>query len=343
MWLLRTDRAELQFFSSPEEVEPYGGYAILSHVWGHESEEQTFEDLERIRAKCRLNESKAKLLKRLPGTHSQSTNPRDHVSEKIRQSCIIAKDAGYKWIWNDTCCIDKRSSSELSEAINSMYTYYSSAKVCFAYLADVDPEPLKSKELDDPATSTFRHSRWHKRGWTLQELIAPRLLKFYSKSWTFIGTKSDLVALLQDVTGIPVSVLIHGTPALRGLTVAQRLSWMAPRTTKRVEDRAYCLLGILGIHMTTLYGEGDKAFVRLQEKIMKISVDTSIFAWGAQISWRDLGDFRAQAHDDHSNSNHYLLSALHSVFRRSSQVYSSPPPADMLQEVMILSVSGWIH
>ena len=123
MWLLSTDRAELHEFLSPVDVLPDGGYAILSHVWNKppEPKEQSFKDVRKIVKRCK----------------AEGKNPRDHVSEKIRRSCEIAEADGYKWIWNDTCCIDKTSSAELTEAINSMYRYYSLADVCFVYLRDV--------------------------------------------------------------------------------------------------------------------------------------------------------------------------------------------------------------
>ena len=117
MWLLGTDRAELHYFASPENVTD--GYAILSHVW--DKKEQSFQELRALQEKCQADGS----------------NPRDKASQKIRRCCEVAESHGFRWIWNDTCCIDKTSSAELSEAINSMYRYYSLAKVCFAYLSDV--------------------------------------------------------------------------------------------------------------------------------------------------------------------------------------------------------------
>ena len=122
MWLLSTDRAELHSFAAPEDVP--GGYAILSHVW--DAEEMSFQDVKAICAES----AKSRLFRR-------SGNPRDRVSPKLRESCILAEKHGHKWIWNDTCCIKKSSSAELSEAINSMFLYYSLAKICYAYLRDV--------------------------------------------------------------------------------------------------------------------------------------------------------------------------------------------------------------
>ncbi|TBU45283.1 hypothetical protein BD309DRAFT_918148 [Dichomitus squalens] len=255
MWLLCTGRAELHHFDRPDEVE--GGYAILSHVW--DSDEKSFQDMQDLRKRC----------------EADGTVPRDLASEKIRESCIIAERHGHKWIWNDTCCIDKSSSSELSEAINSMYRYYSLARICYAYLRDVSRNSRGELCAD---RSDFRESKWHSRGWTLQELIAPGLLVFLSKEWEELGTKMELAELLQDITTVPSAVLRMEAP-VSSMSVACRLSWAAGRETRRLEDQAYCLMGIFDIHMPTLYGEGQHAFHRLQEEIMKNSTDTSLFAW----------------------------------------------------------------
>ena len=199
----------------------------------------------------------------------------DHrLSAKIREACAVARSNGYRYIWIDSCCIDKSSSSELSEAINSMYEWYGRADVCYAYLADVPPGADHQGE-----GSAFRKSRWFTRGWTLQELIAPRRVEFLSKDWAPIGSKHVLVRLVESVTRINSDALLH-LESLDKFSVAQRLSWAANRETTRREDRAYSLLGIFDIHMPTLYGEGDRAFRRLQELIMQRVPDQSLFAWG---------------------------------------------------------------
>ncbi|KAI0369034.1 HET-domain-containing protein [Pilatotrama ljubarskyi] len=256
MWLLSTDRAELHFFAGPEAVGE-GGYAILSHVWVT-GEEQTFQDLQALRQRCAQTEQ----------------NPRDLVSSKIRECCVLAERHGFQWVWIDTCCIDKTSSSELSEAINAMFRYYSLAEVCYVYLRDVPSDCA----LQDP-DSAFRKSRWHTRGWTLQELVAPALVLFMSSEWELLGTKTELACLLQDITGIDSDVLLL-IKSLEAVGVAQRMSWAADRHTTRLEDEAYCLMGIFGVSMPTVYGEGRGAFRRLQEEIIRQSVDTSVFAWG---------------------------------------------------------------
>ncbi|TBU43100.1 hypothetical protein BD309DRAFT_1009961 [Dichomitus squalens] len=195
------------------------------------------------------------------------------LSPKVRNACAIARAAGYRYFWVDSCCIDKSSSSELSEAINSMYYWYSRAAICYAFLADVPPG-------EDPraAQSSFRRSRYHTRGWTLQELIAPVRVMFLSNDWQVIGSKHSLADLLEEISGIPDEALLH-IKSLDEFSLAQRLSWAAKRETTRVEDRAYSLLGIVNINMPTLYGEGHLAFRRLQEELVRRVPDQSLFAW----------------------------------------------------------------
>ncbi|RPD57984.1 HET-domain-containing protein [Lentinus tigrinus ALCF2SS1-6] len=262
MWLLSTDRAELHYFISPVHVQD--GYAILSHVWNNE--EQSFKDVRKIIKTCT----------------STGENPRDLVSAKIRRCCELAESHGFKWIWNDTCCIDKSSSAELSEAINSMFQYYAMSRMCYAYLEDVPsarPFVIRQDDRSWTRKSYFSGSNWHLRGWTLQELIAPRTVLFISQDWVPLGTKVDLAAQLEDATGIPRSILTLDR-SVNDFSIAQRMSWAAERRTTRVEDEAYSLLGIFEISMPIMYGEGRNAFLRLQEEIMRRSTDTTLFAWG---------------------------------------------------------------
>ncbi|KAK7452675.1 hypothetical protein VKT23_012073 [Stygiomarasmius scandens] len=231
-------------------------YAILSHTWGNEE--------------VVLNEMQAE-------GRTETTRGKSGY-EKIQKSCEIAHQQGFEYVWNDTCCIDKESSAELSEAINSMYRYYGSSGVCLAYLADVSRDELGGNNF------SFRNSRWFTRGWTLQELLAPSKVLFYDKDWLEIGTRTGLAVLISAITGIPVSVL-QGNQDPKACTVAQRMSWAAHRNTTRVEDLAYCLMGLFGVGMPTLYGEGAiRAFIRLQEEIIKYNDDTTIFAWRADSS-----------------------------------------------------------
>ncbi|KAK4447770.1 hypothetical protein QBC34DRAFT_439720 [Podospora aff. communis PSN243] len=178
---------------------------------------------------------------------------------KLRGCCQQAMKDGLDYVWMDTCCIDKRDS----------------ASICYAYLSDVPTEDPKAPD------SKFRGSRWFSRGWTLQELLAPKDLNFYSSNWEHIGSKVSLCVVIESITGIPRLVL-KGVDGLQTISVAQRMSWAAKRETKRKEDRAYSLQGIFGIQgMATIYGEGEqKAFFRLQEEIIKSTADHSILAWG---------------------------------------------------------------
>ena len=199
--------------------------------------------------------------------------------KKILDTCRQAKKDGYEWVWVDTCCIDKRSSAELSEAINSMYRWYANAKVCYAYLHDVDGSSFPTKRDDDKHPKSNGWPEWFSRGWTLQEMIAPSNLQFFNKNWQHIGDKKTLAHNLSAITGVPWYILEDGLNR-NCPCVAQIISWAANRTTTRVEDRAYSLMGLLDVNMPMLYGEGRKAFHRLQLEIIRSSDDQSIFAWG---------------------------------------------------------------
>lgn len=225
------------------------GYAIFSHTWGQAEDEVSFQDMERGIAETK------------PGY------------QKVFNICERAKADGHQSIWIDTCCIDKSSSAELSEAINSMYKWYSDATICYAYLDDV-PAPNSRTHL----FSTFEKSRWFERGWTLQELIAPKNLMFLTKDWKEIGSKSTFPIKLSEITGIDLGILT-GATNLESMSVAKKMSWASRRKTTRKEDIAYCLMGLFNVNMPMLYGEGSRAFIRLQEEIMRYSDDQSLFAW----------------------------------------------------------------
>ncbi|KAN0108803.1 Heterokaryon incompatibility protein (HET) domain containing protein [Hyaloscypha variabilis] len=227
-------------------------YAILSHRWGQPGQEISFKDLE-----------------------SGDDISQKRGYQKLKLSCEQAVKDGLKYIWIDTCCIDKSSSAELSEAINSMFEWYSKSTVCYAYLDDVTLETGVEDE-----SSSFRSSKWWTRGWTLQELLAPSSVKFYDRSWNPIGTKSGLAEVVSNITTIHVEVLRGHFEALaHPISVAQKMSWAVHRKTTREEDRAYSLMGLFGVNMPLLYGEGARAIIRLQEEIMRTTYDHSLFAW----------------------------------------------------------------
>ena len=230
-------------------------YAILSHRWGES--EVSYKDMAKKRAK------------EGPGL------------TKVKNCCKLASSEGYEWVWIDTCCIDKKSSAEVSEAVNAMYRWYQKADKCYAYLFDV-----KANQLE-----TFRQSSWFTRGWTLQELIAPMKLLFYDTEWLKIGSKTTLAAEVTAITGIDEGVLRK--PSLlrmpRGACIARKMYWASARQTSVPEDKAYCLLGLFDINMPLLYGEGaEKAFLRLQKELLSTTTDETIFAWTSSTLGRGL-------------------------------------------------------
>lgn len=260
MWLLETSSA----FSVPQLREFIGShippYAILSHTW--QDDEVTLQQL-------------------VSGADATSTNPSHPLLakagfRKIRQTCDLARDRdGLGYAWVDTCCIDKTSSAELTEAINSMYAFYEKAAVCYVYLSDLEPGQEDGHGVLEQALSKCR---WFTRGWTLQELIAPNEVLFFDREWQYRGSKRGLASLLSFITGIPISLLRKEAP-LSAFSVARRMSWVATRETTRLEDIAYCLLGIFDVNLSLIYGEGMKAFERLQTAIIQTTPDLSIFAW----------------------------------------------------------------
>jgi hypothetical protein len=220
-------------------------YVILSHTWGEE--EVTYQDI-------------------VTGTGKEKAG-----FEKVRGCCVRASKDGYRYAWIDTCCIDKSSSAELSEAINSMYQWYQKSQICYVYLDVV----LTGTGAESKAA--FLESRWFTRGWTLQELLAPSIVEFYDKNWFNYGTRSSLEDVIERRTGIKNSILKGAD--LSTCSIAERMTWAAERRTTRIEDEAYCLIGIFEVNMPLLYGEGPRAFIRLQEEILKRSEDQTIFAW----------------------------------------------------------------
>ncbi|KAG7293670.1 hypothetical protein NEMBOFW57_003725 [Staphylotrichum longicolle] len=214
-----------------------------------------------------------------PGISTTSTHPYENKAgySKIAYACGQAGKDGYQYVWIDTCCIDKRSSADVSEAVNSMFVWYQRAAVCYAYLEDVHFDDYTEGYMT--WKDQFSNSRWFTRGWTLQELLAPRKVVFYAKGWRLLGTKASLVKSIGKITGIDELTLLE-PKLIHNASVAQRMSWASQRTTTRTEDVAYSLMGLFGVNMPIIYGEGKRAFIRLQEEIIKRSDDHSIFAWG---------------------------------------------------------------
>ena len=224
-------------------------YAILSHTWGADTEEVTFKDLEE-------------------GTGEGKTG-----YDKIRFCGKQAGNDGLKYFWVDTCCINKPNHTELSEAITSMFRWYRDATRCYVYLSDVSVDD-HDNQSHRAWESDFRKSRWFTRGWTLQELLAPASVEFFSREGKLLGDKKSLERQIHEITGIPVEAL-RGSH-LSNFTPHERMSWAAKRETKRKEDKAYSLLGIFEVYMPLMYGEGDNAFSRLKEEVEKISKRKSL-------------------------------------------------------------------
>ncbi|PMD12217.1 HET-domain-containing protein [Hyaloscypha hepaticicola] len=234
MWLLyRGSDGELALEKFHSKDVPK--YAILSHRWLPEDEEPQFHHL-----------------------HPRPATPetkRKAGYAKLEFCVSEATRDGFGYSWVDTVCINKSSSSELNEAIVSMFRWYGESAKCYAYLNDV------------AGKSNLCSSKWFTRGWTLQELIAPKEVEFFSSDRQFIGTKSSLEREIKAVTGIPPEAL-RGR-RLSEFSVPDRISWVKNRETTRAEDQAYCMMGIFNVFMPIIYGEGNQAWNRLLEEVDK--------------------------------------------------------------------------
>jgi hypothetical protein len=221
MRLLNVNSLELEEFIGDSVPQ----YAILSHTWT--TEEVTFQ-----------------------GWTNRSTRQKKKRYSKILGACRQARVDLLQYIWVDTNCIDESSSGELSEAINSMYLWYSNSAICYGYLVDVLTETVDNcKERD----SSFRRSRWFSRGWTLQELIAPKNFIFYSATWVPLGSRFLLAQTISEAALIDRACLMHGFNRDK-YSVARRMSWASDRTTTRPEDTAYSLFRLFDVKIPLLYG-----------------------------------------------------------------------------------------
>jgi hypothetical protein len=220
-------------------------YAILSHTWG--LEEVTFKDM-------------------IEGNGTTKAG-----FDKIRFCGEQARRDGLAYFWVDTCCIDKSNSTELAEAINSMFRWYNNATKCYVYLSDVSVPPFNTDNKSNRSwEATFRKSRWFTRGWALQELIAPVSVEFFSKGGELLGNRASLEGHICEITGIPVKALRGGS--LSDFSVTERLLWAEKRKTTYEEDEAYSLLGIFDVFLPLIYGEGrENALNRLREEIVRDS------------------------------------------------------------------------
>ncbi|KAF2252882.1 HET-domain-containing protein [Trematosphaeria pertusa] len=250
MRLLHSQTLQFKVFNG----ERLPSFLILSHTWG--DEEVNYQDMVFVQQEDIIGSAGFR---------------------KIQKTAEVAREHHYEYFWVDTCCIDKTNSAELQEAINSMFLWYQKSAVCVVYLEDV---AAGLNWMDNDLGELLPKSRWTTRGWTLQELIAPRNVHFYDQSWVYITQKHAAPFDVHRATKIPEYVLLTGD--LSRASVAQKMSWAAYRSTVRIEDRAYSLMGLFGVHVPMLYGEGENAFIRLQEEILRTTADDSIFAWHAE-------------------------------------------------------------
>jgi hypothetical protein len=294
MYLLNIEALKLEAFNDRRTIPHYG---ILSHTWGEGEvlyndlqESPHLGEIRELRERLQALESSSSKQKRVhrpeqkgidgePEKDERESDPRLwRVRQKkgwfkVEGCCKEASKHGLSYVWIDTCCINKDSSAELSEAINSMFAWYREAVICFAYLSEVNH--------DRQGPGSFHNSRWFSRGWTLQELIAPSEVLFFSGDWSFMFTRSSSADVIAKRTGIDASILgKRGLERISSFCVAEKMAWASHRLTTREEDSAYALMGLFGVNMPIIYGEGQEAaFFRLQREIFNVTGDHSIFAW----------------------------------------------------------------
>lgn len=220
-------------------------YAILSHTWGRcEEDEVTYADLQSS-----------------TGNNKPGYKKLEFCSEQVKAD-------GLYYFWVDTCCINKSDNSELTEAINSMFKWYQNSARCYVYLSDVSVRTQDGKINYTGRESSFCNSRWFTRGWTLQELLAPQIVEFFSSECVRLGNKNSLKQEIAKITGITIDAL-EGR-SLLDFSVEDRMLWIKNRQTIKEEDMAYCLLGIFNIFLPLIYGEGRQhAMGRLRGEINK--------------------------------------------------------------------------
>lgn len=239
------EKRQARITLTPDLTSPLPPYHILSHTWSLEPDQEVaFDELSSL-AGDSMGEGQAKSGWR-----------------KLRFCAeqVLRDGDGLRHVWVDTCCIDRANLVELSEAITSMWRWYRGSKRCWVYLEDVSVG-----ENEGDWEEQFRAARWWTRGWTLQELLAPREVEFFSREGRRLGDKSSLEGVIHQITGIPLGAL-RGEE-LANFSVDERLRWTNGRRTKKVEDKAYCLLGIFDVSMSLRYGEGEKAVARLEAKV----------------------------------------------------------------------------
>ncbi|KAJ4147862.1 hypothetical protein LMH87_002364 [Akanthomyces muscarius] len=215
-----------------------------------------------------------------PCAFSISTNKKTQSTlsrEQLEQACEHARRCGVEYIWIAELCIDRTSSADLDDAVNGSRRRLRNSTVCFAYLHDLPAEVT----TPDSDSSAWSRCRYWKRAWTLQELLLAPRVQFYDAYWNYRGDKDspELAPLLSGITRIPRSVLLDST-TLSDVALAVRISWSVGRVAAREEDTAYALVAITEATLPVRYGEGaERAFIRLQEELLRDTRDGSLLAW----------------------------------------------------------------
>lgn len=245
MWLINTATLERIEIKEHDKIPPY---AVLSHTWCQDDDKDPYTEV-----------------RNLPSAKQ------GRGFGKVRNACARALQAHkLEWLWADSLCIDRTSDVELSNSINSISSLLRNCAVCLTYLEDI--------YLSSSWEELLPTCRWVQRSWTLMELIAPRHIFFYDHNWCPLGSKTSLNTKLSQITGVDCAVL-DDPDRLVDYSVGRKMSWAAKRSAYRSEDVAYSLLGLFGVRLTVRYGEGKRAFTRLQEEIMKTTCDGSLLAW----------------------------------------------------------------
>ncbi|KAK7983448.1 general amino acid permease (Agp2) [Apiospora arundinis] len=260
-------RQQVKGTPSTQAVYHSYSYAILSHTWLENNEKTASKEVTYLDMKTSFSDLKLGRLKKAGW-------------RKVEEFCKLARTDGFQWAWMDTCCIDKRSTSETQEAINAMFRWYRDAAICYAHLQDVHvhgslPPTGWGYHDEDKHCQEFKMSNWFKRSWTLQELLAPHDIMFVDTNWTPIGTKDQWAEGIQIASNIESRYLKQ----FENCSIAQKLSWAADRDATIPEDRAYSLLGLFGISMPLSYGEGPMAFIRFQHELLRSQDDDSLLSW----------------------------------------------------------------
>ncbi|KAH7087612.1 hypothetical protein FB567DRAFT_349147 [Paraphoma chrysanthemicola] len=299
-------------------------YAILSHTWDEIENEVTFLDVESANGTFlrRTTEDGQTYHIQVAGGKSEDMDHQKRLStlqskkgyEKIRFCCQQASKHDLAYFWIDSCCINRTNSAELAEAINSMFRWYRNAAICYVYLTDVHaPERIRNGELiTGQVQEAFRKSKWFTRGWTLQELIAPVTVEFYSQNQVLLGERNKLSPIISDITSLPTKAL-QGAP-LSHFTVEERMSWSDNRSTTLEEDTSYCLFGIFDVYMPPIYGEGNEnARKRLRNEIRNVE-DRTERELSASFSFLEFDSRPTTIRAAHNKPCEWLLST--SAFRK---------------------------